>query len=343
MIDSLPLSTRLFMLAGGIVSLLSWIGLIYSLFLYFSFDRIKTWFNRQAGEEIVPYFIFRPLRTLFITGCIALAVFYGFLWYYGIISDAPDFTEEESVRLFFIAISIISVYPLWRIIRRIRTVFFTSGNRRSKIWRMIYDILLNLSIPGGFMMLVGGSFVAVILSFTPWNQVIPRKLNRLSGVNVVPPNLYYYAIGITLGIMAILSQFVGDSAQEVIGGIVFFGLFAFTVYLLFRLFRAKGEQRRQLGWQYGYILFTTYAVFTLTWMLIVAVVALLIIGFALGTVSNTLANSTGGGNNSSSSDLSASFEHQCCRCAHFDSDNWQCGLFNRPTKASGSCSNFQYR
>lgn len=67
---------------------------------------------------------------------------------------------------------------------------------------MIYDILLNLSIPGGFMMLVGGSFVAVILSFTPWNQVIPRKLNRLSGVNVVPANLYYYAIGITLGIMA---------------------------------------------------------------------------------------------------------------------------------------------
>lgn len=345
MIELSSLLSGMFMQIVFVVSLLFWVGLVYSLFLYFRFDKIKAWFNRQAGEEIVPYFIFRPFRTLFITGFIALAVFYGFLFTYGLIIDVPDPTEEESARIFLAAICIIAAYPLWRIIRRIYTVFFTGGNRRSKIWRMIYDILLNLSIPGGFMMLVGGSFVAVILSFTSWNGIIPRKLYQLSGVNVVPANIYYYGIGIVLGLMVVVAQFVSTDTQDTMVAIAAVGLFAFTAYMLFRLFRTKGEQRRQVAWQCGYMLFTTYAVFTLTWLLVVLVVILLIIGVALGTATNTLANSAagGGGGTGGSSGVSASSEHQCARCAHFDSENWQCGLFDRPTKASGSCGNFQYR
>ena len=44
-----------------------WTGLALAFMLFFRFGKVKDWFNRKAGAEIVSTVRFRDVRTLCIT------------------------------------------------------------------------------------------------------------------------------------------------------------------------------------------------------------------------------------------------------------------------------------
>lgn len=58
----------LIVLLALLSQLLGLCGFVFSCLLFLRFGKIKSWFNKKAGTEIVSSFSFRSLRTLIITG-----------------------------------------------------------------------------------------------------------------------------------------------------------------------------------------------------------------------------------------------------------------------------------
>ena len=54
-------------------------GFVFSCLLFLRFGKIKSWFNKKAGTEIVSSFSFRSLRTLIITGVLGSVIAEGVL------------------------------------------------------------------------------------------------------------------------------------------------------------------------------------------------------------------------------------------------------------------------
>lgn len=107
-------------LAGTVaVGLISILGFVYTAFLFLRFDRIRNWFNRRAGEEILQDFTFRPL---FFTACIAFVMFQVVL-ILTLIPGVSEVLEKDTFSTALVCAAAVALYPLWRIVRRVRCVF----------------------------------------------------------------------------------------------------------------------------------------------------------------------------------------------------------------------------
>ena len=187
-------------------------GFVFSCLLFLRFGKVKGWFNKKAGTEIVSSFSFRSLRTLIVTGCWVCNDDGGPALQRGLFIDkTPTDTQMYWFAGTFVALTL--VYPVWRVIRRIVRCS-RAENRKAERWRLFYDVAVNLAgLFGGLLLLVILSFVAVILSFTKWNSFVPKHLREMSGVDVVPESNSYYWIGAVLGVVAVLSQFWGSDSE----------------------------------------------------------------------------------------------------------------------------------
>lgn len=83
------------------------------------FGKVKGWFNKKAGTEIVSSFSFRSLRTLIVTGVLGFVMMMvGLLCSVGLFIDkTPTDTQMYWFAGTFVALTL--VYPVWRVIRRI--------------------------------------------------------------------------------------------------------------------------------------------------------------------------------------------------------------------------------
>lgn len=244
------------------------------------FGKVKGWFNKKAGTEIVSSFSFRSLRTLIVTGVLGFVMMMvGLLCSVGLFIDkTPTDTQMYWFAGTFVALTL--VYPVWRVIRRIVRCS-RAKNRKAERWRLFYDVAVNLAG------LFGGLLLLVILSFTKWNGFVPKHLREMSGVDVVPESNSYYWIGAVLGVVAVLSQFWGSDGEAVIGWLVGISVLALIGYAWYQIRSAAPEGRKQIAWRCGYMVLTTYAVFTITWILIFVAVALLILYIVLFATSNS--------------------------------------------------------
>ena len=262
-------------------------GFVFSCLLFLRFGKVKGWFNKKAGTEIVSSFSFRSLRTLIVTGVLGFVMMMvALLCSVGLFIDkTPTDTQMYWFAGTFVALTL--VYPVWRVIRRIVRCS-RAENRKAERWRLFYDVAVNLAgLFGGLLLLVILSFVAVILSFTKWNGFVPKHLREMSGVDVVPESNSYYWIGAVLGVVAVLSQFWGSDGEAVIGWLVGISVLALIGYAWYQIRSAAPEGRKQIAWRCGYMVLTTYAVFTITWILIFVAIALLILYIVLSAAGNS--------------------------------------------------------
>ena len=255
-------------------------GFVFSCLLFLRFGKVKGWFNKKAGTEIVSSFSFRSLRTLIVTGVLGFVMMMvGLLCSVGLFIDkTPTDTQMYWFAGTFVALTL--VYPVWRVIRRIVRCS-RAENRKAERWRLFYDVAVNLAG------LFGGLLLLVILSFTKWNGFVPKHLREMSGVDVVPESNSYYWIGAVLGVVAVLSQFWGSDGEAVIGWLVGISVLALIGYAWYQIRSAAPEGRKQIAWRCGYMVLTTYAVFTITWILIFVAIALLILYIVLSAAGNS--------------------------------------------------------
>ena len=261
--------------------ILSLFGFVYSCILFLRFDRVKGWFNKKAGAEIITTFSFRPFRTLLLTAVLGFIMMPLSLILSIFIFPDGNFTQEETFWFFGIFILLTLIYPTWRVVRRFLRMR-RAENKKAERWRFFYDATLNIAgACGGLILLVILSFASVILSLTKWSGFIPGRLRVLAGVEVVPESKRYYAVGVVLEVVAVFSQWLGSDSQNFISWLVGISVVGIAVYAGYQIYSASPEDKKQLSWQWGYMILTTYAVFTITWLLIFAAIALLIIYIAL--------------------------------------------------------------
>ena len=137
-------------------------GFVFSCLLFLRFGKVKGWFNKKAGTEIVSSFSFRSLRTLIVTGVLGFVMMMvALLCSVGLFIDkTPTDTQMYWFAGTFVALTL--VYPVWRVIRRIVRCS-RAENRKAERWRLFYDVAVNLAgLFGGLLLLVILSFVAVI-------------------------------------------------------------------------------------------------------------------------------------------------------------------------------------
>lgn len=211
-----------------------WTGLALAFMLFFRFGKVKDWFNRKAGAEIVSTVRFRDVRTLCITIVLEwVMAMVGVLVTMSFYSE-KQLTDNQFVLLYSLFLLVGLTYPAYRLVRRIRHLK-SCNDRRAARWRLYYDCLLNYAaLSGGWMVAVIMSFVAVLLSLTKWKSLVPGRLRDMSGVDVVPPSITYYLVGCVLGVVGIVSQFFGREKEDFIFGMIFVSLFAFLAYIVFR-------------------------------------------------------------------------------------------------------------
>ena len=94
-------------------------GFVFSCLLFLRFGKVKGWFNKKAGTEIVSSFSFRSLRTLIVTGVLGFVMMMvALLCSVGLFIDkTPTDTQMYWFAGTFVALTL--VYPVWRVIRRI--------------------------------------------------------------------------------------------------------------------------------------------------------------------------------------------------------------------------------
>lgn len=269
-----------------------WAGLVFAFIFFLRFEKVKGWFNSKAGKEIVTTVRFKDVKTLCITMILEWV-----MAMVGVIVTMPFYSDKQLTDnqfALFVSLFLLAglAYPVYRIIRRVR-MFGKEDDRRAGKWRLFYDLFLNfVALSGGWMVVVIMSFVAVLLSLTKWNQFVPSRLRDLSGVDVVPQSITYYIVGCALGVLGVVSQFFGRENEDFIFGLFFVSFLLFLAYIVFRVYKAAPQDRKRLKWMYTYMLFTTYAVFTLTWLVIVIVLVLLVLYLILKIV---FANTGGSG------------------------------------------------
>lgn len=256
--------------------LLSIFGFIFSCAVFFRFDKVKSWINKRAEKDIVSSFSFRTLRTLIITLVSGYVLMMA-----GVIISLSIWGETATDTSIFWSCSIFAAlalaYPVWRLVRRIRQ-YKDSNDKKAVKWMIIYDLLMNFAaLFGGFLLIIVMAFAAVILSFTKWSGFIPGRLRELSGVEVVPESNKYYIVGAVLGLVAVVSQWIGEGGQTFIAWMVGLSAVAIILYAFFQIRNTPKESRKQISWQWGYMILTTYAVFTITWILIFIALILLVL------------------------------------------------------------------
>lgn len=267
---------NVYLFLGLVVPFLSLFGLIFSCVVFLKFDKVKGWFNKRAGTEIVSSFSFRTLRTLILTMVLGYVMFLVYMLT-SILILGESATEGQLLWYGVVFAVLTLAYPVWRIVQRFLQ-YGRSADKKADMWRIIYDVIMNITfLFGGIMLMVVVSFVAVILSLTKWSGFVPGRLRELSGVEVVPESKNYYIVGAVLGVVAVISQWVGDGGQTFIGWLVGISALAIILYAWYQIRNTPKEDRKQITWQWGYMILTTYAVFTITWILIFVALALLVL------------------------------------------------------------------
>lgn len=266
-------------------SFLSLFGFVFAFIVFLKFNAVKGWFNKRAGTEIVSSFGFRTLRTLIVTLVLGYVMVLIYIFTYAFLGS--DMTEGLATTLFIILLALALAYPVWRIVQRFQQ-YGTSVDKKASLWLIVYDVVMNITaLFGGFILIAVLAFAAVILSFTKWDNFVPGRLRELSGVDVVPASKNYYVVGAALGLIAVVSQWIGDGGQVFVGWLVGISALAIIAYAWYQIHSTPKEGRKQISWQWGYMILTTYAVFTITWILIFIALALLVIYIILMFMGHT--------------------------------------------------------
>lgn len=277
-----------------LVQIICLFSFVFTFLLFLKFDKIKNWFNKKAGETIISSFSLRALRTPVISGFIGILLVIGNVLFYGIFIEdeshlaETQLTETQIYWMFGISFILGMIYPTWRFIKRVK-LYRTAENKKAELWRFIYDVLIIVSICfGGAVTFVLLAFLSVILSFTKWNDFVPRHLHEMSGVDVVPKSNNYYFIGVALGIFAAVTQFIaGQNSEDIVGGIIVITLMIFCAFVWYKIRKATPEEKKRITWQWSYMAITVYAVFILTAIAIIIMLTLLVLYLVLSFIGNS--------------------------------------------------------
>ena len=84
-------------------------GFVFSCLLFLRFGKVKGWFNKKAGTEIVSSFSFRSLRTLIVTGVLGFVmIMVGLLCSVGLFIDkTPTDTQMYWFAGTFVALTLV--------------------------------------------------------------------------------------------------------------------------------------------------------------------------------------------------------------------------------------------
>ncbi len=270
------------MTIGALLLFLSQIMVLFSIgfyfFMFLRFGKVKGWFNKKAGSEIVSSFSLQTIRTLCISLLLAVVFSFGVTLCMGLTGmfDSSDIADGYYIGFGLLWLVLSLIYPVLHLIRRISR-YKRSEDKKAAKWRLFYDLFINvISAFGGLSFFLIMPFVSVVLSLTKWDDFAPRHFREMTGFEVVPQSIKYYAVGVVLGFVGVLTQFMG-SFGETLMSLISFTLIGFAIYMLYKIYRAGSGKREPFVWRYGYIILTTYAVFTITWMLILVAIALLIL------------------------------------------------------------------
>ncbi len=250
----------------------------FYVFMFLRFGKVKGWFNKKAGAEIVSSFSLRTIRTLCISLLLAFVFFLGIALCLGLtgLNTSGEIDEGYIIGFGLLWIVLSLIYPVRHLIRRISR-YKRSEDKKAAKWRLFYDLFINvISAFGGLSFFLIMPFVSVVLSLTKWDDFAPRHFREMTGFEVVPQSIKYYAVGVVLGFVGVLTQFMG-SFGETLMSLISFTLIGFAIYMIYKIYRAGSGKREPFVWRYGYIILTTYVVFTITWMLILVAIALLIL------------------------------------------------------------------
>lgn len=253
--------------------ILFWFSIIYTSLLVLRYRKVADWYNRRAGEEIVSYFRFRSLMPLVLTAVVAMIVFV--VGMFLAISDETADRQSSTDTLLWVS-SLVLVCPVawlvWRLVKAGR-----SEHPRAVYWRLLYDVLLNLSIGfGGSIVLVVAVGLTVLGSFTKWNEFFPNKWRDIAGVEVVPESKTHYLVAAGLSVVGIVVQFIEDG-DNIAGNIFGFVAMVALGVLVWQVCRTPKENRRSMVWRWGYIIVSSYIVFIVTFWVIFIVLALCVI------------------------------------------------------------------
>ena len=256
--------------AGSVFSLLFiqilfWIGLVYSALLFLCYRKMAGWYNRRAGEKIVTHFRFRSLLPLVLTlVCMPVAF---------VVSEQvykPDLGTGFIIMAGCLSLVCPVAWLVWRLVKA-----GSSANPRAGRWRLLYDVLLNLSIASGGVIVMGVAVALTVLaSFTKWDRFFPKKWREFSGVDVVPATKTHYLVAAGLAVVALATQFFADS-ERLVGTILSVVLLVAVGMVLWQVWHTPRGERRAVAWRWGFIAVSSYMAFIATvWLIVIALVLL---------------------------------------------------------------------
>lgn len=109
-----------------------WTGLALAFMLFFRFGKVKDWFNRKAGAEIVSTVRFRDVRTLCITIVLEwVMAMVGVLVTMSFYSE-KQLTDNQFVLLYSLFLLVGLTYPAYRLVRRIRHLKSCNDRRAAR-------------------------------------------------------------------------------------------------------------------------------------------------------------------------------------------------------------------
>ena len=267
-----------FLLVGVLSQVLFWGGLIFGFLFFFRFEKIRDWFNKKAGEQIVETFSFRTLRTVVLSIVIGWAIAMGSLLLLVALFEDYNPTQDQSLMMAAGVFALCLIYPSLHLIRRIMGIS-KAENKKAAKWKFFYDLMVNITFAmGGWGVASLILLATVLMSLTKWSRVMPERWRAFTGVDVVPPSTKFYWIGAVGGAFAVITQFIcGSGSEEIIGGtIVVVGLAALA-YAAWCIYSTAPEQKKQVAWQWAYRIAATYIVFLLSAFLIFSAIILLIL------------------------------------------------------------------
>ena len=270
---------------------LFWFGIIYTALLFLRYRRIADWFNRKAGEEIVDHFHFRSLIPLVLTwvcGGIGMAI--GFAT-----SSTDELAEGHSMGM-TLGMCLAAIYPvgwlIWRLMRASR-----AENPSSARWKLLYDVLLLISLAGGGSIVITIAVaITVLANLTKWGGSWRRRWEEIAGVPVVPETITYYLMGVSVGVLAVICDLfkLSEDTVSTIIGLYIIGIIG---YLIWKLKKTPREGRRAVAWKVGYMVVSSVVIMFLTWWAIFAIVAIGVIWLALSLMGGGVSGVSSGRHN----------------------------------------------
>ena len=297
---------------------LFWFGIIYTALLFLRYRRIADWFNRKAREEIVDHFHFRSLIPLVLTWvCGGIGMVIGFAT-----SSADELAEGQIGAGMAIGICLAVAYPVGWLVWRL-TCASRAKNPSPARWKLLYDVLLLVSLAGGGSIVITVAVaITVLANLTKWGDSWRRRWEDIAGVPVVPETITYYLMGISVGVLAVICDLFKLS-ENTVGTIVGLYVLGIIGYLVWKLMKTPREGRRAVAWQVGYMVVSSVVIMLLTWWAIFAIIVVGVIWLALSLMGSGISGVSSGRHNYS------------VRCNHLSHD--LLGGSNKCDISGGTC------